>query len=147
MNPDVQVVEVAARHTLVVCARTTWPELPAIWPELSQEVWGSLRAGGVRAGCPNVMLYLDDVPNIEVGVVSSEAVSLAGAVRRSALPGGRVATATHRGGYAGLSHTHEAVLAWCREHGHEPTGTRWELYGPHRDDPDEVWVEVSWLLA
>ena len=93
------------------------------------------------------MLYLDDVPNIEVGVVSSEAVSLAGAVRRSALPGGRVATATHRGGYAGLSHTHEAVLAWCREHGHEPTGTRWELYGPHRDDPDEVWVEVSWLLA
>jgi effector-binding domain-containing protein len=58
-----------------------------------------------------------------------------------------VATATHRGDYAGLGRTHDAVTRWCREQGHRLTGVRWEVYGPHHEDPAEVWVEVSWQLA
>ena len=41
---------------------------------------------------------------------------------------------------------HEAVLGWCATHGHRPSGTRWEVYGPHSDDPAEQWTEVCWLL-
>ena len=29
----------------------------------------------------------------------------------------------------------------------QPAGSRWEVYGPHRDDPAQLSVEVSWLLA
>jgi effector-binding domain-containing protein len=147
VDPKVRLAEVAARPTLVVAARTTWPEFPETWPRLSQEVWELLRADGVTSGCPNVMLYLDDVPNVEVGVLCDEELSLTGRVQVSELPGGRVATATHRGHYARLGGTHDAVLSWCQEHGHDLTRTRWEVYGPHRPDPADAWVEVYWQLA
>jgi effector-binding domain-containing protein len=147
VDPQVRLAEVAAQPTLVVAARTTWQEYPETWPVLSNEVWDLLRANGVTSGCPNVMLYRDDVPNVEVGVLYAGELPLSGRVQVSELPAGRVATATHRGHYAGLGLTHDAVVAWCREHGHDPTGVRWEVYGPHRPDPADVGVEVFWLLA
>ena len=65
---EVAIDEVEARPTAVVPATTTWREFGAVWPRLSMEVWAQLRAGGVTSGCPNVMLYLDDTPRVEVGV-------------------------------------------------------------------------------
>jgi hypothetical protein len=41
---------------------------------------------------------------------------------------------------------HQAVARWCAVHGHQPNGVRWEIYGPHDDDPDKQWTEVCWLL-
>lgn len=147
MNYEVIVKSVPARHTAVVPATTNWRDFPAVWGDLLNEVWRCLRAGGVNSGCPNVMLYLDNVPNIEVGVELTQPCHLSGRVVSSSLPAGRTAVTIHRGSYAGLASAHEAVLDWCAVHGENPTGTRWELYGPHRDDPAEVWVEVSWLLS
>ena len=146
MSHQVTLADAAARPTAVVAAATTWPEFPALWPELLGEVWDCLRAGGVRAGCPNVMLYLDDVPHVEVGVVLAGPCPLAGRVVASALPAGPVAVTLHRGPYAGLPAAHRAVSDWCRAAGRQPAGPRWEVYGPHRDDPAELTSEVSWLL-
>ncbi len=147
MHDMVTTLTVAARPTLVVSARTTWPEFPTLWRPLLDEVWGCLRAAGVTGGCPNVMLYLDDVPNVEIGVLTAEPVPLTGRVKRSALPAGAVAITRHRGPYAHLGDAHEAVLRWSFDHGHLPAGPRWEIYGPHRDDPAELAVEVCYLLA
>lgn len=36
---------------------------------------------------------------------------------------------------------------WCTRHDRRRTGTKWEIYGPHRDDPAELTTEVSWLLS
>jgi hypothetical protein len=47
MNYQVTVTDVAARPTAVVAATTTWPEFPALWKELLDEVWACLRAGGI----------------------------------------------------------------------------------------------------
>jgi effector-binding domain-containing protein len=145
VDPQVRLADVSTQATLVVAARTTWPEFAATWPELSQEVWGCLRAAGISRGCPNVMLYLDDVPNVEVGVLCTDDVPLSGRVQLSSLPAGRVATATHRGSYADLGRTHDHIHEWCAEQGLPLTRTRWEVYGPH--DSDNTWVELSWLLA
>jgi effector-binding domain-containing protein len=147
VDPQVRLADAAAQPTLVVAAATTWPQFPQTWPVLSQEVWDCLRANGVTSGCPNVMLYLDDEPHVEVGVLYAGELPLSGGVQVSALPAGRVATATHRGDYAELGRAHDAVHSWCAEQGHELSRTRWELYGPHRPDPADCWVEVSWLLA
>jgi hypothetical protein len=57
-----------------------------------------------------------------------------------------VAAATHRGDYARLGHTHDAVRAQVAAHGREPAGPRWEIYGHWRDDPDALETEVFWLL-
>src|ERR1700731_98952 len=57
--------------TAVVVAATTWAEFPAMWGPMLDEVWSFLR-GGAPAGLyeqgHNIMLYKDDVPNVEVGV-------------------------------------------------------------------------------
>jgi hypothetical protein len=54
---------------------------------------------------------------------------------------------THWGAYSQLGEAHQAVTDWCASQGKRKTGTRWEVYGPHNDDPAKVWTEVYWLLA
>jgi effector-binding domain-containing protein len=147
MSYEVTVTQAAARPTAVVAAATTWPEFPALWKELLDEVWACLRAGGVHGGCPNVMLYLDDVPHVEIGVELRQPCPLTGRVIASSLPAGQVAVTVHRGPYGGLMAAHQAVLGWCAAQGYRPAGPRWEVYGPHRDDPAELSTEVSYLLA
>lgn len=146
MSYEVTEATVAARPTAVVPAATTWEEFPKLWPALSGEVWACLRAAGIHRGCRNVMLYLDDVPHVEVGVELTQPCPLTGQVVASNLPAGNVATTTHRGSYDGLGAAHDAVTRWCRDRGRERAGPRWEVYGPHSDDPGEVWTEVYHLL-
>ena len=147
MPYQVSVTEIIARPTAVVAATTTWAEFQKLWPELLGEVWACLRAAGIQRGCPNVMLYIDGVPHVEIGVELRQPCLLTGRVVASALPAGRVAMTVHLGAYADLGSAHQAVLVWCAANGESVTGTRWEVYGPHRDDPAEVWTEVHWLLA
>lgn len=147
MTRDVTVAEMPPRPTAVVAATTTWQQFPTLWRELSGEVWGCLNAAGIRSGCPNVMLYLDDQPRIEIGVLLDQPCPLTGRVVASALPGGMVATAVHTGPYSGLGEAHDAVLEWCAQHGRATAGPRWEIYGPHTDDEAQLTVEVSYLLS
>lgn len=146
MTHEVTVTEVVSRPTAVVAATTTWQEFPMLWPELLDEVWACLRAGGIHRGCRNIMLYRDDVPHVEIGVELRQPCPLTGRVVASTLPAGLVAMTTHRGPYTGLAAAHQAVLDWCAAHGRRPAGPRWEVYGPHRADPAEVWTEIYWLL-
>jgi effector-binding domain-containing protein len=147
MSHQVSVAEAVGRPTAVVAARTTWQEFPALWKVLLDEVWACLRAGGINRGCRNVMLYRDDVPHVEVGVLLDRPCPLTGRVAASALPAGRAARTVHRGSFADVGAAHDAVMHWCAAHGHRPDGTRWEIYGPHDDDPAQQWTEVYWLLA
>ncbi len=146
MSYDVSTVAAVQRPTAIVAARTTWERLPSLWPEMLDEVWTCLRAGGIHSGCPNVMLYLDDVPHVQVGVQLTAPCPLTGRVIASVLPAGRAATTVHHGPYAGLGKAHRAILDWCAAAGERPTGIRWEIYGPHRDDSAQIWTEVHYLL-
>jgi effector-binding domain-containing protein len=143
---EVRLAEVEARPTAVVAATTTWPEFPALWGQLLGEVWGCLRAGGINGGCRNIMLYRDQVPNVEVGVLLDRPCPLTGRVTASALPAGTVAMTTHRGSFGELGAAYEALGRWCATHGYPDSGARWEVYGPHNDDPAQQWTEVYWLL-
>jgi effector-binding domain-containing protein len=144
---EVTLTEVPARPTAVVAAATTWAEFPALWPQLLGEVWACLHAGGIDRGCRNVMLYLDDVPHVEVGVLLDRPCPLTGRVRASELPAGTVARVFHRGPFTEVGAAHDTVGRWCAEHGVRPDGLRWEVYGPHDDDPARQWTEVSWRVA
>ncbi|HEX6676666.1 MAG TPA: GyrI-like domain-containing protein [Actinomycetes bacterium] len=147
MSYQVTVADVEARPTAVVAATTTWQEFPTLWRALLDEVWACLRAGGIQRGCPNVMLYRDDVPHVEVGVELRRPCPLSGRVVASTLPAGEVAMTVHRGPYAGLAAAHQAVFDFCAAQGRRLAGPRWEVYGPHRDDPAELTTEVYWLLS
>jgi effector-binding domain-containing protein len=93
------------------------------------------------------MLYLDNVPNVEVGVLLDRPCPLTGRVTASALPAGTVATTVHHGPFGDVPTAHDAIAGWCAEHGHPTAGVRWEVYGPHNDDPSQQWTEVYWLLS
>jgi effector-binding domain-containing protein len=147
MGHEVSLIDAQARPTAVVAATTTWEAFPTVWRGLLDEAWACLRSGGIEGGCPNVMLYLDDVPHVEVGVELRQPCPLTGRVVASKLPAGPVAMTVHRGSYGGLGEAHRAIRDWCAARGRTPAGPRWEVYGPHRDDPAEVWTEVYWLLV
>jgi len=147
---DVALKPVAPTPTAVVKAATTWAEFPALWRPMLDEVWRFLRGsapGGLWTHGHNVMLYQDDVPNVEVGVQVSRSFEPCGAVVPSALPGGLAAIATHAGPIARIGETHDAVRDWMAANGHRPAGPRWEIYGDPDPSTGSFAVEVIWLVA
>lgn len=104
------------------------------------------RNASAKQGC-NVMLYLDDVPHVEIGVELIAPCVLDGPVTRSALPAGRVAWTVHRGPYQELGEAYDRIARWCAEQGLALAGPRWEIYGDWREDPAELTTEVHFLLS
>jgi effector-binding domain-containing protein len=142
---EISLRQVAPQPTAVIAQATTWAEFGSLWRSLLDEVYAVLRSdGSLRPGC-NVMLYRDDVPNVEVGVGLTDPFTASGRVIRSALPAGLVATTVHRGPYEQLGAAHRAVREWCAARGHGLAGARWEIYGDWREDPAELETEVSYL--
>jgi effector-binding domain-containing protein len=147
----VEAATVDPRLTAVVAQATTWAEYPGLWPRLLDEVYAFVRPrpalGGPGPGprWANVMLYKDDAPNVEVGVLVAAAFPGEGRVVVSQLPGGRVARTVHRGDYAGLAAAHDAVHRFAAASGLELAGPRWEIYG-HPDGDRNPDVEISYLL-
>ena len=95
----------------------------------------------------HIMLYREGVPNVELGVLLDQPCPVTGRVVASALPSGTTAMTLHRGPFGDVGAAHDAVLGWCAAHGHGLAGARWEVYGPHNDDPAQQWAEVYWLLS
>jgi effector-binding domain-containing protein len=149
----VRFVKVDPRPTAVVAQTTTWTEFPELWGQLLSEVYSVVRGrsdlatgtGGER--WQNMMLYKDQRPDVEVGVLVSGSFESQGRVIASELPGGEVATAIHRGDYAQLGVTHDAVRQHVAAEGRELAGPCWEIYGHGRADPSQQETEVFWLLG
>jgi effector-binding domain-containing protein len=148
-------VEVSAKTieptptAVVVAAATTWAEFPKTWGPMLDQVWSFLRGGapdGLYKQGHNIMLYKDDVPNVEVGVQVCGPFDPVGAVVASTLPGGLVATATHTGPIARIRETHDAVGEWVKANGHRLVGPRWEIYGDPDPSTGHFDVDVFWLL-
>lgn len=148
----IKVVRLEPRPTAVVSVTTTWAEFPGLWVALLEEVYEFVRprpdlATGIGGELwQNVMLYKDDRPQVEVGVLASGSFEPQGRVIASELPGGTVATALHRGDYARLGETHDAVRDHIAATGRAPAGPLWEIYGHWRADPSELETQVFWLL-
>ena len=150
MTVEVTAKTVEPTPTAVVAAATTWAEFPGMWLPMLDEVWSFLRGGapeGLYQHGHNIMLYKDDVPNIEVGVQVNGSFAPAGRVVASVLPGGLVAIATHTGPIAKIGDTHQAVREWSKANGYRLAGPRWEIYGDPDPSTGNFDVEVCWSLA
>jgi effector-binding domain-containing protein len=150
MTVEVTAKTIAPTPTAVVVAATTWADFPTVWRPMLDEVWGFLRGGapeGLYQHGHNIMLYRDDVPNVEVGVQVTGSFAPAGHVVASTLPGGLVATATHTGPIASIGDTHQAVRAWSEANGYRLAGPRWEIYGDPDPSTGGFEVDVVWSLA
>jgi hypothetical protein len=86
MEHVVTIVTATPTPTAVVREATTWEAFPTRWGALLDEVWAFVRSSELNAG-RNVMVYLDDVPNVEVSVeVSGRSIAGRRRPRASAPP-------------------------------------------------------------
>jgi effector-binding domain-containing protein len=142
---NVSQLTIQARPTAVIAETTSWSAFPEVWPRLLDEVWPAVRPRRDEIGPGrNVMLYNDDVPNVEVGVEIAGSFAPIGRIVASALPAGRVATTTHRRSWD-IGRAHQTVIDECDRLGLERVGPRWEIYG-HFNAPGDEEVEIYYLV-
>lgn len=148
----VELRTIATRPTAVVTQTTTWKEFPGLWGQLLDEVYGFVRQRPELAPDDgpelwrNAFLYLDDKPTVEIGVLVARSFEPHGRVVPSQLPGGEVAMAVHRGDYAQMGRTHQAVNDFIAAEGLVRLGPSWEIYGHWREDPNELETEIYYLV-
>lgn len=149
----VAVTAVLPRPTAVVAQTTTWEEFPHLWHQLLDGVYVFVRPRPELVGdahatpeWQNVMLYKDNRPAVEVGVLVQRPFTGDERVIPSRLPGGTTAMTIHNGDYGGLADAHRAVHAFAAAERRELAGPRWEIYGHWRDDPRELETEIHYLL-
>jgi effector-binding domain-containing protein len=150
MTVEVTVKTVDPTPTAVVAATATWAEFPRMWGPMLDQVWSFLRGAapeGLYKQGHNIMLYKDDIPNVEVGVQVSGAFEPTGHVVASTLPGGLAATAAHTGPIDKIGDTHQAVCQWSKGNGYRLVGPRWEIYGDPEPSTGDFTVDVFWLLV
>jgi effector-binding domain-containing protein len=140
-------VDAPGRPTAVIAEKTTWDAFPTLWPGLLDKVWAAVRSTDEITPDRNVMVYKDDVPNVEIGVEVGEPFAAMGRVVSSTLPAGRAARTTHHGRYEDLGAAHEAIIEWCDRHALRRVGPRWEIYGHWREGSADQEVEVYYLVG
>jgi DNA gyrase inhibitor GyrI len=150
MNYNVQIQQLPGRPSAIVRRRATLQQLSQVVPEACGEVWNVIRAQRVQGACRNVVVYLDNEMNLEIGVELDAPLAVICDLIPSKLPAGTVVTTTHLGPYNRLGEAHQAVMRWCNLHGHELSPTSWETYGhwmnEWNQDPSKIRTDVFYLL-
>jgi effector-binding domain-containing protein len=136
---QMELTDQPAQPAAVVRGHVSVDELPAFLGGAFEEVLGVLAAQGREPAGPPFGRYTPAGGGFdaEVGFPSSGAVTGAGRVQATELPGGRTATALHVGGYETIGETYEQLAAWTTSRGCTPVGTPWESYldGPEVAEP------------
>jgi hypothetical protein len=146
MDYEIRVTQVGPQPTAVVRRQAKQNELIKVIPPACSEVWDFFRTSLLPRPGRNVVLYLDEVINLEVGVEVALPFTGNDQIIGSCLPGGLVATTTHFGEYVRLHEAHAAIHRWCAAFNHVRTGPNWEVYGHWEDDPVKRRTDVYYLL-
>ena len=141
----VTITEVEAQPLAVVRRQAALNELGTVLMGAFDEVWAFLRANRVTTN-HNVVLYFDQVFNLEAGVQVLSPLPPSDTVYASETPGGRVATTTHWGAYGELPLAHTAIARSIIANGLQAAGPNWEVYGDWDDDPSKVRTDIYYLL-
>lgn len=144
---DVRLVAVVPQLTAVVRGTAAPGTLSRAVPTACGEVWEYFRAAALPKPGRNVALYLDGKISYEAGAEVAAPFPGSARVVCSTLPTGKAATATHHGPYDRMGATHQAILAWCRTHGHTLAGPSWEVYGHWTDDPLQLRTDIFYLIT
>ncbi len=127
--------------TLSVRMFTSLADMPENLGSIYGEIASLFGTDGITCtGAPFVIYYNMDMENldIEAGFPATGASTDHGRVKRSRLPGGEQATATHKGPYDSLEKTYTELSAFCKEQNRIPEEFMYEEY---LNSPEEVPVE------
>ena len=149
MNYEIELSDSKPIMTAVIRSRVPPQEFSRFVPAACGEVWSFFRASGLPRPGRHTALYLED-GFIEVGAEISAPFTGNERIRCSRLPGGVVAWTTHFGPYPRLGDAHGVIREWCSRHGHQLSGTCWEIYGHWEEswnnEPSKIRTDVYQLL-
>jgi effector-binding domain-containing protein len=149
MPGEIAVVEIRPRPIAAVRVTTVLSKWPHQFRTPLDKVYEAVRAGKVRQGGHNVMVYRpreDGQVDIECGIEVASKFEGLGEVVYSETPPGRAVTIAHIGPYEQLGVSHRAIVDWSRRNGHRLTGTCWEIYGDWEEDPAKLRTDLFHLL-
>lgn len=143
MSAEIDVQELQPQQTMAVRRVIEQNEIGKTFDEVLPKVFEHVIAsGGVVAGPPFGWYhdFTGERVDMEVGVPVQAYVDETEEIRRSTLPGGRVAHLTHKGHYDTLGESHAALDEWVHANGGHRAGP-WESYVTDpTSTPPEDWI-------
>lgn len=130
-TPVPEVVTLPEVHTVVVRGTVPSADLPSFFDRSFAVLGAALAELGTTPSGPAFARYArppEDTSELEVGFPVDRPVPPRGDVVPSVLPGGRVATLVHQGGYDGLGASWDRLRAWVAREGSTPARGFWEVY-------------------
>lgn len=122
------------------------------WKPALDLVWSFLRSQpGLWQTGHNVFLYHrparpEGLILCDFGVEVVRPFAPAGEVYATETPGGQAAVSVHRGPYARLAETHQAITTWLALSQRVFSGQCWEIYGDPTPNPADTETTVVYLL-
>jgi effector-binding domain-containing protein len=144
-NREMVVVQAEPLLLAVVPIETDPADLAEQIEKSFTAVYAAVNSGKIQQPGHNVIVYRsmgNGNVEVECGVQVPSRFDGFGQLSCRETPAGRAATTSHYGPYDLLGETHIALVAWTRNHGLQPTGTFWEVYGDWNDDPQQLRVDV-----
>jgi effector-binding domain-containing protein len=130
-TPQPEVTTIPEADTAVVRGVVPTGELPSFFDRSFSALGAAMTQLGATPSGPAFAYYLrppEVTSELEVGFPVDEAVERGGDVVPSRLPGGRVATVVHRGGYDGLGESWRRLQEWVAQQGLTTAPGFWEVY-------------------
>lgn len=140
------------QNTLVMKTVTPVSKLSEVLGKAYSAAAGHLGMKGMQpAGAPFCAYFNMDMENLEVecGFPVSEKIDGDGnELLASTLPGGDHAFTVHKGSYEKIGDAYDALAAFVKEQGREPSGVSYEIYlnSPMDVKPEELLTEIYFIL-
>lgn len=111
------------------------------------------QAGAEPVGAPFIVFHdvIDEQTDGDIEIcipIPAEVDASHDEVDFKTVPGGTVATTTHRGPYDEISPAYHAVTGWIQDHGHQIAGPPREIYlnDPKTVLPDDLLTELQFPI-
>ena len=156
MAGRIEIVSASSQRMIGQRSTASVGELAPSVMALLSKVWDSIRAAKVKTLGINVFLYSPyrkeskaQTPGeveIAAGVLVTNEIAAPAGLEVVSTPNGKAAHLQYLGDYGGLSAAHDELRAWCQLNDGGPTGTIWEVYGHHEEDPTKRRTDIYYLL-
>jgi len=146
-----EIKENKAQPTLAIRYRTPASKLPQTMGPIYGEIAAYMGRKGIGyAGPPFAMYYNMDMEDldVEIGFPVDQEVDGEGRIKAGTLPGGPTATATHKGPYATIETTYNALMAFVAEKKLQPQAFMYEEYlnSPEDTPPEKLETNIYFPL-
>lgn len=151
MNEGFEIITTAERPVLSMRSVTSVEKLPeAIGRALTTIAPYIAQLGGQHTDAPFVAYYNMDMQNlnVEIGFPVAAPLPGTGEIGAGSIPAGPKAVGWHKGSYQAMAATYDAMAAWMKEKGVEPTGVVYEYYhnSPMEVAESELLTKIVFLL-